>query len=115
MIHAPVSGELFADLSVLCAFVGHQVCLALDVLANDRSDIVLLDAFDVEGTGAALPLDKGENRVLVAEALLDLETPFASDEGFVGLDRHRGSAHRRKAASAHGFADAMPHAPCGPI
>ena len=48
MIDLAMVGELFADLSVLRAFVGHQVRFASDVGANDRREIVLFDARDME-------------------------------------------------------------------
>jgi len=81
--------------------------------AEDRREIVFLNTFDVERAGAALALHKGQDRVLVAISLPNVEAFLAASESFVGFDRSASAAHWGQLAVLHRLADAVGEEPSG--
>ncbi len=108
-----VVGELFADLSVLRRFIGHQVRAVVGMGAKDRNEVGLGDAVDVERAGAAAALNQSEDSVLMAASASDLRTFLAADEGFICFHRSAVIPHGRWSIVSHGFADAMGKKPSG--
>ena len=114
MINRVVVREVVAEFAVDIRFIGHDVQLAVDVRFDDRDNLLLGRAIDVERTGRTAALDKGQDRVLVARAGARLcNALFAADVGLVNLNDAACAAHGRKAAVPHRLADAMAHEPSG--
>jgi hypothetical protein len=113
VINLAMRGELFSDLGILSAFVGHDVRFASDVGANDRRKIILLDAFDMERAGCATPFNKGQNSILVAVSLFDCDTLLVAEESLMNFHGGSIAAHRREIASSHRFANAVSEKPSG--
>ncbi len=105
VVNLAVTSELFADFGVLGAFVGHQVGLALNVGAEDRGQIVFLDALNVERASPSASLNEGQDRILVGVSAADGLAFLAADKGLIAqLSRSRTrsatSALRRHRPSA---------------
>ena len=70
------------------------------------------DAIHMEAAGFAAALHQRQHDVLMTETGLGLANALlTADESFVAFNHAAGAAHRRKAASAHGFANAVAHKP----
>ena len=88
MIHNIMPRELAPKL-VETRFVGHKMALARNVLAHDRRNFFFGGVLDMEATGRAATLDKGQDGVLVAPTAFDFDATLATDIGFVHLNDAR--------------------------
>ena len=68
MVNRVVASKLVAELGVASGLIGHDVAFAFDVLANNRHNLVLVDAFDMERAGDATPFNEGKDGILVVAA-----------------------------------------------
>src|SRR5277367_971519 len=104
MIHDIVLRELAADLGITVSFIGHDVAFAVNVLADDGDDVLFRRVIHMKRAGASVPFNECQDGVLVPSALLDLETVFATDIGFVNLDDTASVplATKRRRALPHG-------------
>jgi hypothetical protein len=113
MLNSTVLGKVIAKFGIDGSFVGHDVAFSVDVLTNDRDNHVPRSFLDVERTSLPTALHKGENRILVARAALNLKSVFAANVGFVDLHNAASSAHWRESSVAHCLTDAVGKKPSG--
>jgi hypothetical protein len=111
MVNSVMLGELTAQLGVTFGLIRHHVAFAIQVGANDRQNVLFLDAIDVERAGRAAALNKRQNDMLVVRAALCFHAGLSANESFVDLYNRALAAHRSQAALAHGFTNAVSNKP----
>lgn len=114
-----MAGELATKQGVIRSLIGHQMGLAIEVLAHQwgqsrRFDIINNHAARLPG----LAIHQRQNLELVgiATALLlalGLLGLVVANESLVDFDNTAVAAHRSQIARPHGFADTMAHKPRG--
>jgi hypothetical protein len=70
-------------------------------------------ASNMKATDCAATLHKRKNSMLVRKATTLRHIGFVADESLIDFDDCSRSAHGRKIARTHCFADAMTQKPCG--
>src|SRR5262249_1037575 len=114
VFNGEVSFEVPSDSGVNCGLIGHQDRFPVQVFVDDRPDIPRIRLVDLEAADLAAALDQAKSRHLVRVAALLLGALLLREESFVSLDDLPVAAQGRcKATSPHGFANAVPHEPCG--
>jgi hypothetical protein len=113
MVDRSVLRELFAQFRISIGLTGHDVAFALNILANERQNLVFGRVLDMERTSRAAALNQSKNGVLMPRSLADFEAVFLADEGFINFNGRTFAAHGRKGAVAHCFTDAVSEKPCG--
>src|SRR5690606_17854154 len=105
VIDLAVAVELAAHALIDRALVRHKVRGAIDVRDNERANVLGVDVGDMEGTGVAVTLDKGDNSLLGSGLAGGAVLGLAADIGFIGFDNAVRAAERA-ARLVHGFTDA---------
>jgi hypothetical protein len=122
-----VVGEVLIGIAIDAAFIGEQVRLAGNVLADDDVDRGFVCILYMEGTDGTTALNKGDYGALIGRAgftRLGERTAASSGGttfcrgllpkiGFVGLDGATTTAHGRERARPHCFANTVRHEPRG--
>ena len=119
MPHEVMLGEITGEKLVLPGFVGHHDCAAVNVSLQDRHNILRLQAINHHAAHlAAGAVNETQHFVLVGVAptlllALGLHVTVNADKGFIHFDNPAVGAENQPVAILHGFADTMPHEPCG--
>lgn len=124
MVDGVVRGKERADFGIEAAFVGVQNSL---VGSDDSGNVQLGSLVHMEGTDVPAALHQSHHSALASGAGLALALVLVgqsigahgrlsvglAEVGFVGFHDRTGAAHWAEATSAHCFADAVRHEPCG--
>lgn len=112
MVHDVMRTEGIADDVVARRAIRHKARFSVNLLKQDRLQVLPGHVGNVEGTHVPVTLDKGKNLVHRVRPLLAALFAFLCPEvGFVGFYRFARSAERAGRRGFHRFADAMRHEP----